>query len=71
MAEEKTLGLHFKLVFLTVASLTTLIFIVHVSLAIIYEKPSGELKTLIESCSTGWKMGFGTILGLIGGKKVS
>ncbi len=57
----------FKLAFgsvlvLTVGSLVAAIFL---SLA---DEPNDQQKLLIETCSTCWKMGFGAIVGLIGGK---
>jgi hypothetical protein len=35
------------------------------------DTPSDLAKTLFETTSTTWKMGFGAILGLIGGKAIS
>lgn len=33
-----------------------------------FEKPSSLQASLFETCTTTWKMGFGAIVGLIGGK---
>jgi uncharacterized membrane protein YczE len=64
-----TLTPAFKLVFCSVLGLTVLSLGVSVYLAIAYSPaPSEEIKRLIETCSTTWKMGFGAIVGLIGGK---
>jgi hypothetical protein len=65
-----TLTPFFKLVFLTLASLTFLSAILNVSVALMVDNPSDEVKSLIETCSTTWKMGFGAIVGLIGGKAI-
>jgi len=58
----------FKLIFLSVMSLTVLSLAVNVYLLFSFPTPSEEAKRLIETCSTTWKLGFGAILGLIGGK---
>ena len=64
-----TLTPAFKLVFCSVLGLTVLSLRVSVYLAIAYSPtPSEEIKRLIETCSTTWKMGFGAIVGLISGK---
>ncbi|MFX0135620.1 MAG: hypothetical protein ACFFDN_18385 [Candidatus Hodarchaeota archaeon] len=57
----------FRPIFLTVVGLT------FVSLVVcFYLSFKGELSTaqqqLFETCSTTWKMGFGAIVGLIGGR---
>jgi hypothetical protein len=64
-----TLNPAFKLVFCSVLGLTVLSLGVSVYFALAYDSPpSEEVKRLIETCSTTWKMGFGAIVGLIGGK---
>ncbi len=58
----------FKLVFVSVLCITVLSLILGVSLAV-YANPSNEnIKLLIDTCSTTFKMGFGAIVGLLGGK---
>lgn len=57
----------FKLIFLTTLSLTVLSL--GVSLFLSFQgKLSVPQANLFETCATTWKMGFGTIIGLIGGK---
>ena len=62
-----TLTPTFKLVFLSVLGLTILSLVVSIWLAE-HPNPSEEMKRLIETCTTTYKMGFGAIVGLIGGK---
>jgi hypothetical protein len=64
-----TVAPHFKLVFLAVLCLTVISLITSIALTIAYDPhPSDEIKRLIDTCSTTWKMGFGAIVGLLGGK---
>ena len=58
----------FKLVFISVLSLTILSFTAGICLALFVSNPSTEIKGWIETCSTTFKLGFGAIVGLIGGK---
>jgi fucose permease len=59
----------FKLVFLSVLGLTILSLAVSVLLTL-NPSPSEEVRRLIETCSTTFKMGFGAMVGLIAGKKL-
>lgn len=61
----------FKLIFLSVLSLTILSLIVTIVLAVFVKSPSPAVQGTIETCSTTYKMGFGAIVGLIGGKALS
>ncbi|WP_328997808.1 hypothetical protein OHA18_25480 [Kribbella sp. NBC_00709] len=60
----------FKLVFLTVLGLTVAALILNVVLVMAIDQPNDQAKSLIETCSTIVKAGFGAIVGLIGGKSV-
>ncbi len=59
----------FKLTFITVLVLTVLSAAIVVYLAGIHN-PTEEQKRLVETFASSWKMGFGAIVGLIGGKKL-
>ena len=61
----------FKLIFLSVLSLTILSLVVTIALAVFVKSPSASVQGTIDTCSTTYKMGFGAIVGLIGGKALS
>ena len=60
----------FELVFVSILALTIISLAVSVYLAVSIANPSDQVKGLIETCSTTWKLGFGAIVGLIGGKAI-
>lgn len=64
---EVRLAPAFKLAFITATTLTVVSLAVAVWLAIKAEQ-NDAVKGLVETCSTTWKIGFGAIVGLIGGK---
>ena len=57
----------FKLAVLVVTGLTILSLAVCIFLALRGEK-SDQINALFETCSTTYKMGFGALVGLLGGK---
>ncbi|MFD9332364.1 hypothetical protein [Streptomyces sp. NPDC060065] len=57
----------FKLIFSTVTALTVLTLILNVLLAA-FGGDSEQVQAAAEACSTTYMMGFGAIVGLIGGK---
>lgn len=57
----------FKLIFSTVTALTVLALILSVLLAAL-GGDSEQVTAAAEACSTTYKMGFGAIVGLIGGR---
>lgn len=58
----------FKLIFFSVMALTVASGVACVVLA--SQSKGDESKQLVETFSTTWKIGFGAIVGLIGGKSV-
>jgi hypothetical protein len=64
---ESDLTPRFKLIFFTVAALTVLALILNVLLAA-FGGDSDQVTAAAEACSTTYKMGFGAIVGLIGGR---
>lgn len=58
----------FKLVFVSVLCITGLSLLLGVSLALYADPANESVKPLIDTCSTTFKMGFGAIVGLLGGK---
>jgi hypothetical protein len=67
-----TLTPTFKLVFLSLLGITVLSIIVSCPLAITMgPNPSDTKKALFDACLTTWKLGFGAIIGLLGGKAMS
>ena len=59
----------FKLVFLSVLSITVLAMIVSCPLTLLAgPTPTDDVKALLQGFLTTWKMGFGAIIGLLGGK---
>jgi hypothetical protein len=57
----------FKLVFLT-ASVFTLLSFIGTFVCAVWDKDHPMLGTLFSTLETTWKIGFGAIIGLIGGK---
>lgn len=68
---EAGLPVGFKTVFWVVVILSLLSLIVAVYLATLPPPQHTEpVRNLIATCDTTWKMGFGGILGLLGGKRL-
>jgi hypothetical protein len=67
-----TLTPTFKLVFLAVLGITVLAMILGCSLAMVgfgaKGRPDPNLTAAMQACITTWKLGFGAIIGLLGGK---
>ncbi|GIJ50031.1 hypothetical protein Val02_69170 [Virgisporangium aliadipatigenens] len=59
----------FKLIFSTVVGLTVVSLILNVVLAL-FGGESAQVQAASEACSTAFKMGFGAIVGLIGGRSM-
>jgi hypothetical protein len=58
----------FKLVFLAVLALTVLSLVGAIFLALAIKDPTDSQKSVIETVTTTYKIGFGAIAGLVGGK---
>lgn len=58
----------FRLVFLSVLGLTTLLLMADVILAITVKNSTPQVSDLIDLCSRLATIGFGAIIGLLGGK---
>lgn len=67
-SNELVLTPGFKLVFGCVFALTVISLAVSIVLALMVANPSTQIAQLIDTCSTTYKLGFGAIVGLIGGK---
>ena len=67
MAVHTISGTTFKWIFQTVLALTILSLVISLGLSL-FANPSSLQMSLFETCTTTWKMGFGAIVGLIGGK---
>jgi hypothetical protein len=64
-----TMSPAFKLVFRSVLGITVLSMIVSCPLTVLAgPEPSPDMKALLTTFLTTWKMGFGAIIGLLGGK---
>ena len=66
--ERSGWGPHFNLIFFTVVAMTVLALLLTVLLAL-FGGASDQVKAAAETCSTTYKMGFGAVVGLIGGKE--
>jgi hypothetical protein len=58
----------FHLVFGVTVALSVLCLLLNVVLALTIGHPSAQELDVLSTLSTGWKMGFGAIVGLLGGK---
>jgi hypothetical protein len=67
LATTITLTPAFKLIFICVTALTIIFLAMSVTLICAVDQTDGK-KSLTEKCSSAWQMGFGAIVGLIGGK---
>jgi hypothetical protein len=59
------------LVFTTVAILSALCLISDILLTLLIHKPSDAVGSLTSGLADAWKLGFGALVGLLGGKAVT
>ncbi|MEU3341396.1 hypothetical protein [Streptomyces sp. NPDC006668] len=65
-----TVSAHFKMVFIAVVVITVGAFAGDLYIAIFMPKPSDAATSAMDTCSTITNLGFGAIVGLLGGKAV-
>jgi hypothetical protein len=66
-----TVTAHFKLVFLCVTVITVLTLMASLYIGIFVEKPTEAAKSAMNTCATLANLGFGAMVGLLGGKAVN
>ncbi|MFE1235602.1 hypothetical protein [Streptomyces tendae] len=66
-----TVTAHFKLVFISVAAITLITLMASLYIGIFVEKPTEATKSAMNTCSTLANLGFGAMVGLLGGKAVN
>jgi hypothetical protein len=66
-----TVTAHFKLVFIGVMVITVLTLAANLYIGIFVEKPTEAAKSAMATCSTLANLGFGAMVGLLGGKAVN
>ncbi len=59
---------HFKLIFLSVLALTVFSLCGSLAVALFTDKPSEAAKSVADTCLTIAQMGFGAMVGLLGGR---
>lgn len=59
---------YFKLIFLTVVVITVVAGGLHIFLAELWPNPTANQQSAFEAMGLAWKLGFGAIFGLLGGK---
>ncbi|MGW5787066.1 hypothetical protein ACWEWK_24105 [Streptomyces sp. NPDC003757] len=69
-AAVTTVSSHFKMVFIAVVAITIGALAANLYIAIFVEKPTEAAKSAMDTCSTIANLGFGAIVGLLGGKAV-
>jgi hypothetical protein len=62
------LSRHFKLVFISVLAITVLSGLAQIVMATFWSTPTGPQQEVFLAMGFAWKMGFGAIVGLLGGK---
>lgn len=60
----------FKLVIFVVVALTAAAGAAHIVMALIWMEPTEMQRSAFETMETSWKIGFGALVGLLGGKAI-
>jgi hypothetical protein len=68
---ETSVSQHFRLVFFGVLAITLLTLGASLYIGIFVAKPTEAAKSAMETCSTLSQLGFGAMVGLLGGKAVA
>ncbi|MGE9696045.1 hypothetical protein ACQKFA_20040 [Streptomyces sp. CH6] len=66
-----TVSQHFRLVFFGVLAITLLTLTASLYIGIFVAKPTEAAKSVMETCSNLSQLGFGAMVGLLGGKAVT
>lgn len=66
--EVTTVTAHFKLVFICVTLITVLTLIASLYIGIFVKNPTDAAKSAMDTCATLANLGFGAMVGLLGGK---
>ncbi|MEZ7007419.1 hypothetical protein [Streptomyces sp. AD55] len=69
--EVTTVTAHFKLVFLCVTAITVLTLLAALYIGVFVGEPTEAATSAMNTCSTLANLGFGAMVGLLGGKAVS
>ncbi|MFH9808878.1 hypothetical protein ACH4NO_10465 [Streptomyces olivaceus] len=69
-AAVTTVSSHFKMVFIAVVVITVGALAANLYIAIFVPKPTEAAKSAMDTCATIANLGFGAIVGLLGGKAV-
>ncbi|MBZ6106375.1 hypothetical protein KVH20_28805 [Streptomyces olivaceus] len=70
-ADVATVSQHFRLVFFGVLAITLLTLGASLYIGIFIAKPTEAAKSAMDTCSTLSQLGFGAMVGLLGGKAVT
>jgi hypothetical protein len=68
MNEQLYIRVKFKMIFIAVFSITVLCLLLNVTIALIVPDSGDSLRSLEDTLNSGFKIGLGAIVGLMGGK---
>jgi hypothetical protein len=67
---QVTVSSHFKMVFWTITAITVLSFVASIAMAMAWGQPNANQQSVFEGAGWAWKVGFGALVGLLGGKSL-